>query len=44
MTEARPASARKLYWIKQSQKSLCDRLKKGELKALTFFVDKDGVI
>ena len=33
-----------LYWIKRSQKSLHDRLKKGELKGLTPFTDDDGVI
>lgn len=48
-TETRPTLARELekaelYWIKQSQKSLRDRLKKGELKELTLFVDEDDVI
>ncbi|XP_028399264.1 uncharacterized protein LOC114522722 [Dendronephthya gigantea] len=33
-----------LYWVKQSQKSLHDRLKKGELKGLTPFTDDNGVI
>ena len=33
-----------LYWIKESQRSLHDRLKRGDLKGLTPFVDKSGVI
>ena len=32
-----------LYWINRCQKSLHDRLKKGELKGLTPFTDDDGV-
>ena len=48
-TEPKPISTKELkhaeqYWIKQSQKSLRHRLKKGELKALTPFVDEDDVI
>ena len=48
-TEDKPISAKELeqaelYWIKQSQKSLRDRLRKGELKALTPFVDDEDVI
>ena len=48
-TEPKPISTKeikyaKLYWIKQSQKSLRHCLKKGEPKALAPFVDKDDVI
>ncbi len=44
-----PISAKELenaewYWIKQSQKSLHARLKKGELKGLMPFIDENGVI
>ena len=48
-SEVVPISAKELedaewYWIKQSQKSLHARLKKGELKGLTPFIDENGVI
>ena len=47
--EIEPTSAKELqdaesYWIKQSQKSLHARLRKGELKGLTPFIDKEGII
>ena len=47
--EVEPTSAKELqdaesYWIKQSQRSLHARLRKGELKGLTPFIDKEGVI
>jgi len=32
------------HWIKESQKSLGDRLKKGELKNLSPYTDPDGII
>lgn len=32
------------YWVKQSQKSLQDRLKKGELQQLSLFTDNNGII
>ena len=34
----------KKYWVKQSQKSLQDCLKKGELQQLSLFTDKNGII
>ena len=32
------------YWVKQSQKSLQDRLKKGEIQQLSLFTDNNGII
>ena len=32
------------YWVKQSQKTLQDRLNKGELQQLSPFTDKNGII
>ena len=31
------------HWIKESQKSLSDRLKKGELKKFSPYKDSDGI-
>ena len=31
------------YWVKESQKTLQDRLKKGELQQLSLFTDKNGI-
>ena len=33
-----------LFWIKEAQRSLKDRMKKGEFKSLSPFQDEDGVI
>ena len=32
------------HWIKESQKSLSDRLKKGELKRFSPYKDSDGIV
>ena len=32
------------HWIKESQKSLSDRLRKGELKELSPYTDSDGIV
>ena len=32
------------YWVKESQKTLRDRLKKGELQQLSPFTDENGII
>ena len=32
------------YWVKESQKTLQDRLKKGELQQLSPFTDENGII
>ncbi|XP_067041041.1 uncharacterized protein [Acropora muricata] len=32
------------HWIKESQKSLSDRLKKGELKKFSSYKDSDGIV
>ena len=32
------------HWIKESQKSLSDRLRKGELKKLSPYTDSDGIV
>ena len=44
-----PLSPQKLqhaenHWIKESQKSLSDRLSKGELKKLSPYTDSDGIV
>lgn len=31
------------YWVKESQKTLQDRLKKGEFQQLSLFTDKNGI-
>jgi len=32
------------HWIKESQKNLSDRLRKGELKKLSSYTDSDGIV
>jgi hypothetical protein len=44
LTSAKELQDAESYWKEQSQSSLHARLRKGELKGLTPFIDKEGII